>query len=44
MKKNYILKKKDLKPRKETIAFLLNYSRNIEMLNFNSKINLVFKN
>lgn len=44
MKKNDILKTKLLKPKKETIDFLLSFSKSIEVLKLNTKIHIVSKN
>lgn len=44
MKKNDTLKTKLLKPKKQTIDFLLSFSRSIEVLKLQSKIHIVSKN
>ncbi|MBB5332165.1 MULTISPECIES: hypothetical protein [Chryseobacterium] len=44
MKKFDILNEKLLKPKKQTIDFLLSYSRNIEVVKTKSKIHIVSKN
>lgn len=44
MKNYYTLNDTVLKPRKQTIEFLLQYSKNIQLLRLNSKIVLVSKN
>lgn len=44
MKKNDTLKETVLKPRKQTIEFLLSYSKSIEILKTKSKNHTVLKN
>ena len=44
MKKNDTLKTELLKPKKQTIDFLLSFSKSIEVLKFQSRIHLVSKN
>ncbi|WP_312818508.1 hypothetical protein [Kaistella carnis] len=44
MKKNDTLNEKLLKPKKETIDFLLTYSKNLNVLKSKSKIHIVSKN
>lgn len=44
MKKNDTLNEKLLKPKKNTVDFLLNYSRNLKVLNGRSTNYLVSKN
>ncbi|WP_262483922.1 hypothetical protein [Chryseobacterium sp. ERMR1:04] len=44
MKKNDSLKVKALKPKKETIDFLLNFSKNIDVAKTKSKNYLISKN
>ena len=44
MKKLDTLKKKDLKPKKETVDFLLSFSRSTEVLKIKQKNILISKN
>ncbi len=44
MKKNDSLKVKTLKPKKETIDFLLNFSKNLEVLKIKDKNYPISKN
>ncbi|SEV83959.1 hypothetical protein [Kaistella antarctica] len=44
MKNNYTLNERVLKPKKQTIDFLLSYSQSIQLLKLNSKIHIVSKN
>ncbi len=44
MKKDYTLNEKRLKPKKQTIDFLLSFSRSIEVLKIKNKYHLVSKN
>lgn len=44
MKKNDTLKERLLTPKKQTIDFLLSYSKSIQVLKLNSKIHIVSKN
>lgn len=44
MKKNDTLKETVLKPKKQTIEFLLNYSKSMEVMKTKAKNHIVFKN
>lgn len=44
MKKNDILKKTVLKPKKQIIDFLLNYSKSIEVVKCKTRTHILIKN